>query len=699
MPPRKCGKLADITSHYLNTTQAAPKKQTKGGKSLNATLPATRRSRKSSPSRRSPEEGFTIVDHMKFADAFEKRKKLDYLPSKEVQDSTKQCKYIYSIKWRSGKQEWLMEKDVTSNSRLLAYKQSKGLPARHEVTYRRFLWNDSDSGAEEEDSPSDTTTTNITLRGKRNPLKQLNQTEQCLKPPKNNAKANVTFAVPEVPKGKKPTAKPKIQAVQKEPAVEPLKVTPVKRNFEPEAVEPSEEPKAKLRRRVEVAQCRVLDKLGSGSQADVYKVEYLRNGVEYAVKVFNKETEMRKILDESVLLRNLNHPNILEFLEEDCWARDLVHIIELADCSLYDEINQGISFDFPAASRLCGDILRALTYLHEKSGVHRDVKPENILRVKDVYKLADFGIYTQGSSTSKVGTDLYMAPEVDGNSNYGSKVDCYGFGVVLAEVLSTKFLQSGADLTEFNEKIDSFAARDLIALLTEANPNFRISAKGALSHPFIVEKGSNGLDHYKVAKIKIQIGDKIKDTTVLYQMHEVVAQVRRRLTHMWMPKNPENMWLTITNRKHKEVLRRAEICCDSRNFQVAIADFNIKVLYQRITMPNVKNDDEKDMAMPVRVRYLSWGTVPKLVYLVNDMSVRELIDVLLKDFEIPKELHSEFRLLCAERDRNNRVKQEFLYDESRCRTAYIDEHKYLMLYRKDENNVTLNETVAVKSKS
>jgi len=149
------------------------------------------------------------------------------------------------------------------------------------------------------------------------------------------------------------------------------------------------------------------------------------------------------------------HPNLIKHI--DAIEADLkgtpmyVLVMELADGgSLRDLLNQGI-LNGVEVKKIALDIVEGLKHLHsidatgseEQKRVHRDMKPENVLQVKGVWKIADFGlakVLENGSmpaSEDAGGTPQYMPPEFLQRPNIVStKWDIWSFGVILAEMLA-----------------------------------------------------------------------------------------------------------------------------------------------------------------------------------------------------------------------------------------------------------------------
>jgi serine/threonine protein kinase len=162
-------------------------------------------------------------------------------------------------------------------------------------------------------------------------------------------------------------------------------------------------------------------KLGRGRFGAVYQVSN------------NTAVKIGKIKDtEFDIHRKLCHPNIVQFLgRRDYNGKTGLEMELCLDGTLWNYAHQHSS-NFVKFMR---QVLSALVYLHRRGIMHRDVKPGNILLHNGSARLADFGSAIQAvHSTRRVGTVLYMAPEVDAKETYDSRADVYSWAKTWQEV-------------------------------------------------------------------------------------------------------------------------------------------------------------------------------------------------------------------------------------------------------------------------
>ncbi|CDO99532.1 unnamed protein product [Coffea canephora] len=152
---------------------------------------------------------------------------------------------------------------------------------------------------------------------------------------------------------------------------------------------------------------------------------------------------------EVTLLSRLHHPNVIKFVAA-CRMPPVFCVITeyLAEGSLRSYLHKleqkPMEEKFLPLTKLITvalDIARGMEYIHSQGVIHRDLKPENILINEDFHlKVADFGIACEEAYCDLLaddpGTYRWMAPEMIKRKSYGRKVDVYGFGLILWEMVA-----------------------------------------------------------------------------------------------------------------------------------------------------------------------------------------------------------------------------------------------------------------------
>jgi serine/threonine protein kinase/class 3 adenylate cyclase len=220
---------------------------------------------------------------------------------------------------------------------------------------------------------------------------------------------------------------------------------------------PLEEPAIE---RTRLGRFQLYEKLGQGGMGSVYRAIDLSDGNEVAIKLLSpswakRPESLKRFLKEARLLAEVNSPHVTNFIEvnEDEGLHYLA-IEYVRGTNLADWIARKGRLDEHAALTIMADVARALAVAHERSVIHRDVKPENILLIDDgtndpsskpLVKLSDFGLarhvvenesleMTQAGAI--LGTPLYMAPEQCAGEAIDARTDVYAMGATLFHLLA-----------------------------------------------------------------------------------------------------------------------------------------------------------------------------------------------------------------------------------------------------------------------
>jgi len=215
--------------------------------------------------------------------------------------------------------------------------------------------------------------------------------------------------------------------------------------------------RAGIKEHLDPSELRVLERVGSGAQAEVYCAIWWRcfgcstSAITVAVKHLHAASGERAQTNES-LTRRMSHPNLVKCFEATATAPFLIVSEFCGGGSLYECIHDSShKLTWPQRIKILLDVTKGMEYLHNQDPIilHRDLKSCNVLLTKHLKnagqtphaKVADFGL-SRAAKTSEafmtkcVGTWRWMAPEVFYSNEYDERIDVFSFGVLMFEVLS-----------------------------------------------------------------------------------------------------------------------------------------------------------------------------------------------------------------------------------------------------------------------
>ncbi|RUS79271.1 hypothetical protein EGW08_012958 [Elysia chlorotica] len=273
----------------------------------------------------------------------------------------------------------------------------------------------------------------------------------------------------------------------------------------------------------------VLNLLGKGGFACVYRARSNKTGLEVAVKMIDKKmmkaaSMNARVKKEVEIHSRLKHPSILElynFFEDSNYVYLVLEMCHNGEIQRYLR-TQAQPFTEDAARRIMRQIVEGILYLHSHGILHRDLSLSNLLLTKnnDV-KIADFGLATQLQGPEEkhftmCGTPNYISPEIAMRSAHGLEADVWSLGCMLYTLLvghapfdtdAVKSTLNRVILAEYHLPDNlSPAACNLIQALLQKNPKNRLPLREILAHPFMTMKGGSKRVTQKMSEMSIDSG-------------------------------------------------------------------------------------------------------------------------------------------------------------------------------------------------
>jgi tetratricopeptide (TPR) repeat protein/tRNA A-37 threonylcarbamoyl transferase component Bud32 len=198
----------------------------------------------------------------------------------------------------------------------------------------------------------------------------------------------------------------------------------------------------------------IIEELGRGGMACVYRALDPRTGREVAIKQLTAATEAKRSNEAALLferefytLAQLSHPRVIRVYDYGVDPAGPYYTMELLDGG---DLRERSPVPWREACELIFDVCSSLALLHSRRLVHRDVSPRNVRCTRDGRaKLIDFGaMVSMGSGAALVGTAPFVAPEAVHSAALDARTDLFSLGATLYYALTGRLAFPARDFSQ-----------------------------------------------------------------------------------------------------------------------------------------------------------------------------------------------------------------------------------------------------------